>query len=119
GGRLGGDGDGRTAIDRPAFLVQPRDGFRLWFGSVAECGGEAAPDVGQRDAVLRALGAGEAWLDLVEVELEQLAELRRRCAVDAEHPLLFRVALDEIDLLAAAPGDVQVAQSLLVDREEG
>ena len=86
---------------------------------VAERGGEALPDFRQRSAVLRALGSGEAGLDLAEVQLEHLAELRRLVAVLAEQALLLRVALDQVDLLAAAAGDVEVAQRLRVDREQG
>src|SRR5258708_6532863 len=72
----------------------------------------------QRSAVLRTLGPGEAGLDLAEVQLEHLAELRGLVAVLAEEALLLCIPLDEIDLLAAATRDVKVAQRLRIDREE-
>ena len=70
------------------------------------------------DAVLRALGAGEAWLDRGEIESNDLGERRRRRAIGAEQALLLGVALDEIDFGLGAAGSAQVAQRFIIDREE-
>ena len=107
-----------AAVDGSAFLGQTRDRLGLRPRSWGEDGGEAAPHVRQRDAVLRPLRPGHARLHLAQVELEQLGELRRRRAVDPEKALLFRIALDQLDLLAVATGHLQVAQRLLVHREK-
>src|SRR6202035_4275358 len=72
----------------------------------------------QRSAVLRALGSGEAWLDRGEVKLQKLAELGDSITVLAEEALLFRVALDEVDVLAAPAGDLEVAKRLRVHWEQ-
>ena len=84
-----------------------------------EGGLEALPHVGKRHAILGPLGPGNAGLDRAEVELEEFVENRCGRFVGAEHPLLAGVALDQVDQLAIAPGRLQVAQRLLVDREEG
>ena len=118
GGRFRGHRDRRASVDGAAFLGEPRDRVGARFGAVGECGGEALPHFGQRRAVLRPLGAGEAGLDLRQVELEQLGELRDGVSVLAEEALLFAVALDQVYLLAAAACDLQVAQRLRVDREQ-
>ena len=80
-------------------------------------GAEAGGDVGQRHAILRAARAGEAGRDAVEVELDERAERRRGIAVAAEEALLLVVRVDERHEVAA-PGGAQVAQHLVVDREE-
>ena len=71
----------------------------------------------ERDPVLRATRAGERGLDRREVELDDLRVRRRLRGVVPEHVLLA-VRLDERDPLVAAPGEAQVAECLLVDREE-
>ena len=83
-----------------------------------EGGLEALPHVGERHAILRPLRSGNAGLDGAEVELEELVEHGRGRFVGAEHALLPGVTLDQVDQLALAPGRLQVAQRLLVDREE-
>ena len=71
----------------------------------------------QRHAVLRALRAGQRRLDGRQVELEGLGELRlgRRVVPEA---VLLGVGLDEGDLVVLAAGEAQVAQRLVVDRED-
>ena len=71
----------------------------------------------QRHAVLRALRAGERRLDGRQVELERLGERRldRRVVPEA---VLLGVGLDQRDLVVLAAGEAQVAQRLVVDRED-
>src|SRR2546422_11720382 len=80
---------------------------------------ETLPHVGKRHAVLRPLRSSDAGLYGVEVELEDLVKNRQGGLAGADDALLPRVALDEIDELAIPPGGLEVAQRLLVDREEG
>ena len=63
--------------------------------------GEAGLDVLQRDAVLRALGAGERRLDRGEIELEHVGEHRIGRGLDAEHALRLGVGRDQRDHLGA------------------
>ncbi len=74
--------------------------------------------VGQRDAVLRALGAGDRRDDGGQVELDVLGEHRLgRGRVEPE-ALLLGVGLDEGDLLLGTAGQAQVVDGLAVDRED-
>ena len=61
--------DRGAAVDRSALFGEARDRFRLRFGPGRQDGREAAPHVGERDSVLRALRSGDARLDLAQVEL--------------------------------------------------
>ena len=106
-------------IGGPAFGVEAGDivvgGLRIH----GEGRLEALPHAGQRDAVLRALGPGDAGLDRVEVQIEQLAEDGRRGVVGTEHSLCARVLLHQLDQLRVTSRRLQVAERLRVDREEG
>jgi hypothetical protein len=75
--------------------------------------------LGQRDAVLRAARPGEGRLDVGEVEFDDVTEdgLLFRAPVVPE-ALLLRVGLDEVAQLLRAPGELEVAQRLGVDRED-
>src|SRR5262249_25287930 len=117
-GRLVRDHHGGAPVDGTAFLREARDGVRLGFLRPGERAVEAVPDLWQRYAVLRPPRPRDARLDVRELEVEQLRELRRRRAVDAEEALLLGVALDQVDLLAAATGDLEVAERLVVHREQ-
>ena len=55
---------------------------------------------------------------LPEVELEQLVEGRAVTGL-APQPLGPGVALDQVDPLGRAPGESQIAERLVIDREEG
>src|SRR5256885_15420616 len=92
--------------------------FRSGLWAVGKRRGEALPHMRQRDAILRALWAGDAGLHPGQVELEQLAEARRGRAIDSEQVLLLAVALDQRDVLGAAARDLEIAQRLRVDREQ-
>ena len=72
----------------------------------------------QRDAVLRALGAGQRGLDVAEVELDGVREGRLLGVLVVPEALLLGVGLDEVDELLGAPGEGQVAQRLAVDGED-
>src|SRR5258706_13692585 len=105
--RLGG------VIDRLRTLGRARLGDTarwLW----AE---ERLPDHRQFDPVLGALRAGNARAHRREIEFHDFVERRRRRAVDPEHALRLRVALDQIDHFTAA-GLLQIAERLRIDREE-
>ena len=72
---------------------------------------------GERHAVLRPARPGEARLDGREVELDRLRVLRLHRGLVPEL-LLLAVRLDELDLLGASAGELEVAERLVVDREE-
>ena len=72
----------------------------------------------QVDAVLRALGAGQAGLDRAHVQLQGVAEVGVGRVVGAEEHVLAHVAGDELHLLLAAAGADEEAQRLFVHREE-
>src|SRR5262249_19245834 len=71
----------------------------------------------QRDSVLRPARPGERGLDVVEVELDDLRVLRVLVRLVPELVLLA-VRLDERDALGAAPGEPQITDRYVVDREE-
>ena len=77
--------------------------------------------VGQFDAILRPLGASDRRHHRREIEFEILGE--RWLVVGplgigiVPHALGFGVSLDQCELLIGAPGEPQVLDGLLVDRE--
>ena len=73
--------------------------------------------VGQRDAVLRALGPGDRRHHVGQVQLDVLGELRLTLGV-VPHALFLGVRLDQRQLLLAAAGHPQVVDGDLVDRED-
>ena len=81
---------------------------------------EGVLGVGERDAVLRALRAGDGRHDGRQVELELLGVARLglvRAGVQP-HALLLGVGLDQRDRLVGATGEAQVLQRHVVDRED-
>ena len=72
----------------------------------------------ERDAVLRALGAGERRLDAAELELEHVGEDRIERGLDAIHALRLGVGGDQIDPRLGAGGVGQIRDRVVVDREE-
>ncbi len=101
--------------DSPAYVH--RSGPRRVVGVGAERGAEGLLGRRQRDAVLRALGPGDRGHDRRQVELEVLREDRLVLGVVPE-PLRLRVRLDKRELLVGATGEPQVAQRLVIDRED-
>ena len=103
----------------PALLEEPTDLGRVGVGlePVAERLDERAPHARERDAILWPLRSGDRGFDRGEVELEDLGEHGLRVAVAAKQTLLLRVALDEVDPVAATR-ELQVAQRLAVDGPE-
>ena len=63
-------------------------------------------------------GPGQRRDDLAEVELERLGVGRLLGVLVVPQALLARVGLDELDALLRAPGELEVAQRLGVDRED-
>ncbi len=72
--------------------------------------------VGQRDAVLRALGPGDRRDDIAQIQLDVLGEFRLARRV-VPHTLLFGVCLHQCQLLLTAAGHLQVVDRDIVDRE--
>ena len=79
---------------------------------------EGGLGLGQRHAVLRALGPGDARHDVGEVELDRVAEGGLLGVLVVPQPLLPGVGLDQLELLGRAAGELQVADRLGVDRED-
>ena len=75
-------------------------------------------DSGEAHAVLRALRAGERRDDLAQVELERLRVGLLLGVGVVPQALRAGVGLDDLDLLLAATRELEVAQRLLVDRED-
>jgi hypothetical protein len=73
--------------------------------------------VRQRDAVLGPPRAGEAGLDIPEVELDDL-RVRRLVLLVVPEQVLLAVRLDERDALLRATGESQVLERDVVDGEE-
>jgi hypothetical protein len=71
----------------------------------------------ERNSVLRPARAGEARLDVAEVELDDLRIRRLLVGVVPEHVVLG-VRVDERDPLRRSPGQAQVLERPLVDGEE-
>ena len=80
-------------------------------------GEEGVAGLAQRHPVLRAPRAGEAWLDGVEIEIDDLAVIGLDALV-VEEELGAAIALHARDVLFAPAGHAQVGKRLFVDREE-
>ena len=100
---------GRMLVDRAVGMGME---------AIRERRAEGIAQVRQRDAVLRALRPGHGRHDGGEVEAQRLGEARLRRRIGAEHALRLRVCLDPLDHLRRAAGHAQVAERLVVDREE-
>src|SRR6202021_772582 len=72
----------------------------------------------QRDAVLRALRAGDARHDVAEVELERVRVGCPLRALVVPQALRARVGIDQLDLLPGTARELEVAQRLRIDRED-
>ena len=108
------------AVERDLARGRWRSGFflRALVGHGLERGLVDALRLAQRHAILRALRAGEAGLDRGEVELEHVGVVGGLGAVHAPQALRLGIGLDQRDLLRRAARQSQVAQRLLVDRED-
>ena len=82
-----------------------------------EVGVEQLVDLGQRDAVLRTLGTGEARYDLRQVELERLGEDGLGLGGEP-HALFFGIGFDQRDGFFVAAGEAHVFERFVVDAEE-
>ncbi len=72
----------------------------------------------QRDAVLRALRAGDGGLDGGEIEFELVGERGIGRRVGAEEALLLAVGFDERDLFVRAAGEAEIRERFGIDGEE-
>ncbi len=111
--RRGAGGDGRGVGGREGLLARLVDLVDV----VADVLRELRGGLGEDDAVLRALRAGDGGDDRGEVELQLLGEVRLGGRVQPQ-ALLLGVRLDERDLLLGAAGELEVVQGLVVDRED-
>ncbi len=98
-------------------LVVPLLLAGLVFCVVGEGRTEALLGVGQGNAVLGSLRAGQAGHHGGEVELELLGVARLGVGVVPE-ALFLGVGLDESELLGRTTGELEVVEGLLVDRED-
>ena len=80
--------------------------------------GEARLHFLERNAVLRALGAGERRLDGAQFQLENVGEDRILRGLGAVHALRLGIGLDQVDPLLGAVGVVEILHRIVVDREE-
>ena len=64
------------------------------------------------------LRPGDRRLDAREIELDHIGEGRLLRVRLVEHALLTRVGVDQLDQLGGTPRELEVAQRLLVDRED-
>ena len=87
------------------------EAFRQFFA-------ERGRGVLQQHAVLRSLRSGNARQHGAEVEFERVGEHRIGRAGVAPHPLRTHVGFDQRDTVGVAPGEMQIVQRDLIDREE-
>ncbi len=127
GGRLG-------VVPRGAVGGRVRGGVALFLGLVVGVAGGrgcavATDDLGQglaegparaaqRDAILRAAGAGERGFHFIQVELDVVGEGGLLGVLVVPQALLAGVGLDQRDLRLGAPGQAHVGDRLGVDRED-
>ena len=74
-------------------------------------------DVSEGDTVLGPARASKARLDVAEIEREHLVKLGIGVGVGPEEALLLGVGLGEGDDLGGTPGELQVPNRFVVDRE--
>ncbi|KFB74684.1 MAG: hypothetical protein AW06_004377 [Candidatus Accumulibacter cognatus] len=84
----------------------------------AQQGVEAARHLGQRDAVLRPLGAGQGGDDAGQVEADGTRVIDLACARHAEQSLCPEIGFEEHTVRFAAAAAAHVVHGLLVDREK-
>ena len=123
GGGRGGAGDVAGSGGVAAFTF-PADhlagGARVGADTeeVGQLLGEAGGGLGEEHPILRALGAGDAWLYGAEVKREGGAVLGFRSVRGVEEALGAHVGLDEGDLGVCAAGEAKVGEGFCVDRED-
>ena len=72
----------------------------------------------QRDAILRALGAGNGRFDAAKIQFQLVAEQRLGCGIGAEERLFLAIRFDERNLFVTARGEPQISKGFVVDGEE-
>ena len=83
-----------------------------------QCGREVARHLGERYPVLRALRAGERGHDIAQIQSQGLGVIGLGCIGGVPDALRLAVGLDQGDLRLVAPGQAQIVQRDLIDREE-
>ena len=118
---VGAGGDGRDHHRaRCQLLVAAGDGRRR-AAAVLGRGHGGLGRLGhsrERHPVLRALGPGQAGLDGSQIQLQGVGKDGIRRGLIAPHALGLGIGLHQGDALRVAAGKVQVAQGLLIDRED-
>ena len=120
-GARGDRGDHHVAATEIMVAARNRHALADLAGLVpfrAHCRLERRLGIGQGDAVLRALRAGDRRDDVAQVEAEGVGEDRVRRVVGAEHALGLGVGLDQFHAARIAAGGAQVVEGLVVDGEE-
>ena len=121
-GAIVGKGQRYRIAGRERFLdglVELRLGRRvLLFDVVVDVLAERDLGLRQQDSVLRTLGAGDGGHHVAEVELQVFGEDRFLLGV-VPHALGLGVGLHQGQLGLGAPGEPQVVDGHLVDREDG
>ena len=105
-------GDCRAARPMPAFDAPSGE---LLAGTPPRMLSSRLP---QRDAVLRPPRPGQLGSTVARSSSSVSVKLGLRRRVGAEQPLLLAVALDQVDLPPVAARQPQIAQRLVVDREQ-
>ena len=90
-----------------------------FLGLTTERIAKGAAGARKRDAVLGALGPGEAWFDRREVELDVLLVDGFARGLVVPDALCLGVGLDEFELRLGTTSEGQVVNRDLVDREDG
>ena len=114
---VAGNGSGRG---RPAFFghfgfLQGRHRGRL--ADAAHVFAEDLRRHVERDMVLRTFRPGNSRDDIAEIEVQRRG-VDRRIVIAAPEAVLLGIGLDERDAVFVAAGLAQVAQRLVIDREE-
>ena len=120
-GSVGAAGDGsdhHIAIADVVILALNRHARRGLVVNFFQIGVEHVINVGQRDFVLRALGAGQRRDDRTHVEFQRIGEHRVGHVGGQPQSLFPGIGFDQRDLVFLTPGQAQVSQRLVIDPEE-
>ena len=116
-GRVRARRDRRDHDGAVADLARPGGGRPTGGQDAREGRLEAGPGLRHRDPVLGSAWPGEARLDRRQVQVDRQVEVRTQTR-EAPHPLGPCIAFHELDASRVAPGQAQVGERLVVDRED-
>ncbi len=111
-------GAAATFVLEAVFLLEIGQLLAARVGERLEAFAVVGLHVFQQHAVLRALGAGQRWLDLAHVQFQRGAVPGGWGGGVVPQALRLGIGLDQRNLLLAAAGQAQIGQRLLVDRED-